>query len=300
MLVRPKSDITGCGKSPDRNQKHIQVKRCHGLGNVICLLPVLDRLDQFGHDIDVITRPQWIKAFSELRPQFQWLSEATDPNKLVDLDDLTSSSAPATHRTDEFAELLGVDPPFEPLRLQVPPKWLEPFELLKNPIVFAPEGGHSSRRWPTELAKELAGLLPYDKLVLVGLDPDPAIPCDLDTRGQLQLTDLFGLIARGQAVITMDSAVQHIAMALAIPTVTIFGGINPDFRIRKEHSVVVIQSPLDCCPCNKTETCSGRFPCISWTRPQDVVSALEIAKKAQRRIIYKPNSPADTSSLVEH
>ena len=135
--------------------------------------------------------------------------------------------------------------------VDVPAAWKKPFEQLSGSIIFAPEAAHPSRRWPLENCRRVKGLFPDRNLVLVGTKNAPEIACDVDLRGKLNLEGLFGVVALSSVVITMDSAVLHIASAVGIPTVAIFGGVDFRFRIRKEKPVVVLQSKMDCCRCNK-------------------------------------------------
>lgn len=48
----------------------ISIRRCHGLGNVVLLLPVLDHLHSKGFKVNLVTREEWISTFSTLRPKF--------------------------------------------------------------------------------------------------------------------------------------------------------------------------------------------------------------------------------------
>ncbi|MFC1782266.1 glycosyltransferase family 9 protein [Planctomycetota bacterium] len=285
----------------DRPDQCLTVQRCHGLGNIICLLPVLDSLYENGCAINVITQSDWISAFSILRPDFTWsaAADSADNFETIDLDDLTRHSSPREHRTDEFGRLLAVDPPFPPPSLSVPESWTQPFEILRDAYVFAPEGGHPSRTWPTDqaalLKNQLADINSPAKLVLVGTDPEPVIPCDVDTRGQLQLPELIGILAVAGVVVTMDSAVLHIAAALRTPTVAIFGGVDHGYRIRPEQPVVVIQTQMPCCPCNKQETCAESFNCIRSVTPEDVDRAIQLAHMIDARIIYQLPNPTEES-----
>jgi len=266
----------------------VSIRRRHGLGNVICLLPALDYLHSFGCDVQVFTDPQWIHAFSRLRPDYCWMSETGVFNSdIIDLDEMTSCKPPAEHRIDEFARLLNITVPLPSPQLTVPHLWRTPFEHLTGSIVFAPEGGHPSRTWPMEKAAQVKAALPYQKLILVGTNPEPALSCDLDTRGQLELHELFGLLAVADAVITMDSGVLHIAAALQIPTVAVFGGMNPGYRVRPDQKVVVLQTNLPCCPCSKNETCFDRFDCIKAATTLDVSNAVRLARETNQRILQK-------------
>ena len=285
-------------------ERCLTIKRTHGLGNVFCLLAVLDELLERGHQLTVVTRSEWTHAFSILRPNICWqvpadqeTAENTEEEtvqvenqggKVIDLDELTENLVPCEHRVDEFARLLGIDSVLGPLRLQVPAVWRVPFEKLAGSVVFAPEGGHSSRTWPIEQASQLKDYLTDEKLVLVGTSREGEIRCDYDSRGRLQVHELLGLLSVAGSVITMDSAVLHIAAGLGVPTVAIFGGINPDYRVRPEQKVVVVQAEMECCPCNKNEICEDRFDCIKAARTSDIAAALAIAKTTREKVNYHP------------
>jgi hypothetical protein len=280
-LVAAKSTVGSVGRS-------VSIRRRHGLGNVICLLPALDYLHALGCEVQVITNPQWTFAFSHLRPDYDWISDIGESEQeIIDLDEMTKRKRPTEHRIDEFARLLHITEFLPSPQLSVPQSWSEPFEPLRGSIVFAPEGGHPSRSWPMEKAAQVKAALPYPKLILVGTNPEPALPCDLDTRGQLELHELLGLLAVAEAVITMDSGVLHIATSLQIPTVAIFGGMNPRYRVRSEQRVVVLQTNLLCCPCSKKETCFDRFDCIKAATPQDISKAVRLVGETDRCVIQK-------------
>ncbi len=287
----PSVDITPC----------LSIKRSHGLGNVICLLPVLDRLHEEGYRINVFTRPEWIHAFSVLRSPYCWSAadcQADCRGDAIDLDEMTCGLVPTEHRTDEFAHLLGLGCPFSSARLNIPEVWTKPFERFRDGIVFAPEGGHPSRCWPTEQAARLLDHINGDKLILVGTHSEPEIPCHFDLRGQLELHELFGLLAVAGVVVTMDSAVLHIAAALGVPTVAIFGGVNPGFRVRQDQHVVAITAKMDCCPCNKDESCSGGYPCIHAVQPENVAETIKLARNINSRVIRQVPLTPNRSMLA--
>ena len=268
----------------DRTAQDMVVKRCWGLGNVICLLPVLDKLCERGHKVGVITRDEWVAAMSRLRPNILWQSDLRDG--IVDLDAGTEQLRPQEHRTDEFGRLLGVAGPFSRLKIDPPGQWTHPWEHLRGSVVFAPEGGHPSRCWPTSQASRLWQYV-RGNLVLVGTSDELPIPCNLDTRGKLSVEQLIGLLAVAAAVVTMDSAVLHIAAAVGVPTVAIFGGVDPHYRVRENQSVVMMQADMPCCPCNKDEHCAGTFPCIAAAAAEQVGTAVELAKTATKRTVMR-------------
>lgn len=282
-VARP-SEQNVLGNDRTTQDADIIVKRSWGLGNVFCLLPVLDKLCQHGHKVTAVTRDDWAAAMSRLRPNILWRSELVEG--LIDLDAGTEQLLPQEHRTDEFAKLLGVAGPFSSLKIDPPREWTRPWEHLRGSIVFAPEGGHPSRCWPTSQASKLWQSV-KGNLVLVGISNEHKIPCNLDTRGKLSVEQLVGILAVASVVVTMDSAVLHIATALGLPTVAVFGGVDPNYRVREDQSVVLMQADMPCCPCNKNEKCDGRFPCIGAASPEQVAKAIESARTATKRTVIR-------------
>lgn len=266
------------------NKQIIRIKRNHGLGNVVCLLPVLDKVHARDVHVEIITSATWVDAFSEIRPEFTWLGESNE--EFIDLDYLTKNRPPTLHRTDELGLLLGEEPPFESPYVKIPQRWSQKYKHLRDCVLFAPEGGHASRQWPVEHAEHLKQHLDGKPLVLIGTQKTNDIPCDVDLRGHMQLHDLWGILAIASVVITMDSGVLHLASALKTPTVALFGGIDYRYRIRPNQQVIALQSDLPCCPCNKNETCNDRFDCIKSPTTRDILNAVDLVQHTDGRIVY--------------
>jgi len=261
----------------------ITVKRCRGIGNVVMLLPVLDRLAAQGKQVHLVTQPQWVETLQEFRPSFK-VDDRGDADTM-DLDAVTESLKPVKHRTEEFADLLGVSGALDVPRISVSEAWSRPFQQWRGAIGFAPEAGHPSREWPLDYAVELGKRLKDSPLVLIGAQTGPAIPCALDTRGQLDLKGLCGLLRTLRLLICMDSGILHIGAAMGVPTICLFGGVDPRFRIGASQPVIALQAKLDCCPCNKQETCDGAFHCIKAISPRAVLDVIDESEKITERTI---------------
>jgi hypothetical protein len=263
----------------------ISVRRYHGLGNVIMLLPALDALAAEGVRVHLSTRPEWVGVLRAVRPDFN-ISVHSRPDTL-DLDTATESLRPGGHRGDEFAALLGARAPHAPPRLVIPEAWSGPFRRWAGAVGFAPEAGHPSREWPAQYSTTLAEHLKGSPLVLLGTSPTPPLACALDTRGRLKLEELLGLLQVLRLLICMDSGMLHLGAALGVPTVCVFGGITPEFRIQESQRVLALQAELDCCPCDKRETCDGRFDCIKTVTPRAVLDAVEDCLASTARIVRR-------------
>jgi hypothetical protein len=256
----------------------LSVRRCHGLGNVIMLLPVLEQLAGQGYAVRLVTQPQWVGALQRLNPRIT-VSDSGPPDT-IDLDRATHSLRPGAHRGKEFADLLGAAEPTRPPRLEVPAEWSAPFARWEGAVGFAPEAGHPSRQWPVEYCTELSDSLRGSPLVILGTDPSPPMPCDLDTRGQLSLEELLGLLNVLRLLICMDSGMLHLGAGVGVPTICVFGGVAPAFRVHQSQRVLALQAALACCPCNKQEVCEGRFDCVKAIKPCDVLDSMEEAGRA--------------------
>ena len=250
------------------------------------LLPVLDRLAEQGARVHLVTRAEWVEALREFRANITVDDECLPHT--IDLDAATESLKPVKHRSAEFADLLGVTGAIGAPRISVREEWSRPFRRWRGAVGFAPEAGHPGREWPLEYAVELGEALKDSPLILIGAKPGPPIPCALDTRGQLSLRELFGLLSSLRLLICMDSGILHLGAALGVPTISIFGGVNPSFRVAATQPVVALQAGLDCCPCNKQETCEGAFHCIKAISPRAVLDVVnesaEIAGRTIRRV----------------
>lgn len=105
-------------------------------------------------------------------------------------------------------------------------------------IVLAPGSAWGTKRWPyfADLA-ERAGS--KNRIVVIGgkSDCDAAMEIArrvssapaLDVCGQLPILASAEMIGRARAIVTNDSAPQHLASAMGTPTLTMFGPTVPDF-----------------------------------------------------------------------
>jgi ADP-heptose:LPS heptosyltransferase len=105
-------------------------------------------------------------------------------------------------------------------------------------------------------------------------------PC-LDLVGQTSLGSLGAIIQRLSLLLTNDSGPAHIAYALGVPTVVIFGETDPErwgpplpggpFRVVKRN--------LPCYPCQE-DSCSSGYACLRSVSVEQVVEAgTEVLRK---------------------
>ncbi len=129
-------------------------------------------------------------------------------------------------------------------------------------VVLAPGSAWGTKRWPyyVELAKRLGSEF---SIAVVGSRADAAVAAEIaavvpsdrliNTVGTLSLLASAELISRAQAIVTNDSAPQHLASAMGTPTLTIFGPTVPEFGfgpLAERHAVAGLDG-LSCRPCHR-------------------------------------------------
>jgi heptosyltransferase-2 len=79
--------------------------------------------------------------------------------------------------------------------------------------------------------------------------------------GKTNLREAFALIERCQLFVTNDSGLMHVAAALDVPLVAIFGSTNPRTTGPSSSRSCIVQVPIPCSPCLKPE-CSEDHQCM--------------------------------------
>ena len=102
----------------------------------------------------------------------------------------------------------------------------------------------------------------------------------VDLTGETTLREAISLIARCRLFVTNDSGLMHVAGALGIPTVAIFGSTNPHTTSPVGQRSTVITKNVPCSPCLK-ETCPTDFICM------DLVTADEVYDTAASLLTEK-------------
>lgn len=129
-------------------------------------------------------------------------------------------------------------------------------------IALAPGSVWATKRWPyyPELARLLA---PLGRIMVVGGAADAPLAAEIqaavpglqliDATGRLSLLASAELLGRAAALVTNDSAPQHLASAMGTPTITIFGPTVAEFGFGPlaPRNATVGNTELDCRPCDR-------------------------------------------------
>lgn len=159
--------------------------------------------------------------------------------------------------------------------------------------VFAPGAEYGpAKRWPQRHFSALSSVL-GQPVVLLGSTkeaadcqaiataaPDPT-QC-LNLAGKTSLPQAMALIAGSAGVVSNDSGLMHVAAALSVPQVAVFGSSSPLHTppLNAKASVVWLkndaayQPPLTCAPCFARVCPLGHLRCLNDVLPAQVAHAL--------------------------
>jgi heptosyltransferase-2 len=154
-------------------------------------------------------------------------------------------------------------------------------------VVLNPGAAYGpAKRWPAERFAALAHLFQARKnaeILLVGAAGETDIAASiasglerkpLDFTGKTSLRQLMGLISLGRVFVTNDTGPMHIAGALGVPVVAIFGPTDPKATGPSRKPSVVLKKDAPCWPCTY-RFCPYDHRCMTGIGPEEVFSAAE-------------------------
>jgi len=135
-----------------------------------------------------------------------------------------------------------------------------------------------------ELGRRIWGELGGRLLILGSAGDRPAAlpilrmvgPKAADLTGKTTLGQAMAIIARCRVLVTNDSGLMHVAAALGVPLVAIFGSTDPSRTGPRGANSRVIYKRLSCAPCLKTQ-CPRNRECMEAITVEEV---FEEVKKA--------------------
>jgi len=103
----------------------------------------------------------------------------------------------------------------------------------------------------------------------------------LDLSGMTSLAGAMALIKRCGFFVTNDSGLMHVAAALQVPLVAIFGSTDPVATGPRGPSARIVQHETECAPCLRAE-CPEDYRCMLSIEPEEVWKEMEYLRhKAQ-------------------
>ena len=144
------------------------------------------------------------------------------------------------------------------------------------PIVAVMPGAEygSAKRWPVERFGELVQRLARRRcaVVLLGSAKEAeigaAVAAIADSRqvlnlcGKTALVDAVDILAAAAIALSNDSGLLHVAAAVGIPVVALYGSSTPDFTPPLTRKATVIYERVDCSPCFERTCPLQHFACM--------------------------------------
>ncbi len=159
-------------------------------------------------------------------------------------------------------------------------------------IVFAPGSEYGpAKRWPAAHYAELATKLAMP-VVLLGSGKEAGL-CEeiasaakncLNLAGKTPLTQSIQALAASKIIVSNDSGLMHVAAALGVPQVAIFGSSSPLHTPPLSDKAAVLwlktdaayQPPLDCAPCFERVCPLGHTRCLNDISAERVLASINI------------------------
>ena len=158
-------------------------------------------------------------------------------------------------------------------------------------VVLCPGAEYGpSKRWPAAhfamLAQFILEAKPLASVVLLGGPSDRAISDAIVSSsasqgrmfnwcGATSLDEAIAIISLCSNLVSNDSGLMHIAAALQIPQVAIFGSSDPNHTPPNSAKAIIISLHLPCSPCHQRECPLGHLNCLNQISPERVFAVLQ-------------------------
>jgi heptosyltransferase-2 len=142
-----------------------------------------------------------------------------------------------------------------------------------------------AKQWPIEYYAELAKRLAQHGLQVWQLGSEKERPlgdeiarlsqgATINLCGKTRLEDVIDLVSLTQYVITNDSGLMHVAAAVDIPVVAIYGSSTPHYTPPLTDKAVIHYLNLECSPCFERTCPLGHMRCLKDIGVDQVVGKL--------------------------
>jgi heptosyltransferase-2 len=157
-------------------------------------------------------------------------------------------------------------------------------------ICFAPGAAHFTKRWPKEYFKQLGKKIrerAKHKIIILGGETDRELGAFLsdndqvyDYTGKLSLLETGCLMSRARGLVTNDTGLMHMATAVNLPVLALFGSTVKSFGFFPYRGRVKVleNSTLSCRPCThigRSECPKNHFNCMKEITPEQVFNNLQ-------------------------
>ncbi len=155
-------------------------------------------------------------------------------------------------------------------------------------IACFPGATHYTKRWPIEYWRALIASMPECSFTLLGGGGDKVLAKEIcadgtvncsDQTAKFNLSELVDELQDYDLVLSGDTGPMHMAAALALPQIALFGGTHPRLGFKPLNpKAQILSADLDCQPCSLhgLKACpQGHFKCMQSLSPQILSRQIE-------------------------
>lgn len=144
-----------------------------------------------------------------------------------------------------------------------------------------------AKRWPASYFANLTDKLQNAgyQVWLMGSNKDTEITNSIvnyakekhslvDLAGKTNLVDVIDLLALAKCIVSNDSGLMHVACAVNVPVVAIYGSSSPSFTPPLNKNAVILKTDIECSPCFERTCKFGHYKCLTQISVEDVFIAV--------------------------
>ena len=209
---------------------------------------------------DEIIKLHQVEYYLSILRAMGWEAETKDPGLFVaqkDTESVRSLLSSKGIEAEDFLLALSPGAVFGPAK-----RW--------PPDRFAAIGDRAAERWGAKvIVLGSEGEKDICETLCRSMKHDPLNLCGMTTLGEA-----MALIKRCHFFVTNDSGLMHVAAALNVPMVAIFGSTDPVATGPRSRRARIVRHPADCAPCLKP-VCPTDYHCMLSIEPEEVWEQME-------------------------
>jgi heptosyltransferase-2 len=141
-----------------------------------------------------------------------------------------------------------------------------------------------AKQWPVEYFLSLAQMFVKKgfQVWVLGSEKEKRLGDDIANNqasvynlcGKTRLEDVIDLLAAARFAVSNDSGLMHVAAAVGIPVVAIYGSSSADFTPPLTDKKYILSRGLECSPCFERHCPLGHYRCLKELRPGYVLDTI--------------------------